>query len=82
LKKARQKLFYAGSWAKVLPTPTAQGQKSFLLLFFKKEALPSLNLPRGPGRAKRRTGSGREVSANRRAGLSLDLMLLWEVVFA
>jgi hypothetical protein len=40
LKKKNQKdFFYAGSGALALPTPQTQSNKSFLVLFFKKELL-------------------------------------------
>jgi hypothetical protein len=40
LKKSAAKNFYdAGSWAAAQSTPMAQRKRSFLLLFFKKEAL-------------------------------------------
>jgi hypothetical protein len=49
LKKSGTKNFcYAGSWALAAPTPRAQQSKSFLLLFFKKEALPTLTLSSPP----------------------------------
>jgi len=47
-KKKKQKtfvLFCAG----LLQRPGTEGNKSFLLLFFKKEVLAYLRLPRAPG---------------------------------
>jgi hypothetical protein len=47
--KKNQKTF-PGRFARMCPRPSARSKprsafKSFLLLFFKKEALPSLNIP-------------------------------------
>jgi hypothetical protein len=39
-QKVAKKLWNSGSWALVKPTPMTQSHESFLLLFFKKEALP------------------------------------------
>jgi hypothetical protein len=39
LKKRSKKLFFAGAWAVSPPAPMAQIQRSFLVLFFKKELL-------------------------------------------
>jgi hypothetical protein len=49
-EQKKQKNFCPGPWVEAMPAPHAlsQGSKSFLLLFFKKEALTSLPLPSLP----------------------------------
>jgi len=39
LKKKKQKDFFMGAWALAVKTPMLQIQRSFLVLFFKKEPL-------------------------------------------